>query len=138
MVDAAVGVRVALDGPCQMTGGMKLPGYPPTVVAVLSAEGKADFLDQPDDEPREGEQLFLYRFSGIGFIDYRGGPHRQKSGKYGFYSLVPDGIYRCPDCELFFSSPPPWPFERCSHWKSGFHRMPDDVVPPPIMEFHGG
>lgn len=119
-----------LDGPVQMTGSIKMPGYPPTLVAVTGGE-KPDVLDQPDDQPADGETLHLYAYSGFVFVDYRG-RNAHLSGKYGMYHVVPEGAYKCLDCGRWITSPPPWPFERCTHWRSGFHRI--EAETPAVME----
>lgn len=125
-----VGVNILLDGPCEMSGSIKWPGFPPTLVAVTGG-AKNDVLDQPDDEPEPGEVLHLYVFNGVGYLDYRG-KNRHLSGKYGFYALVPEGEYTCVKCGVVAVSPPTWPFERCTHWQSGFHEI--EVTVPAVME----
>lgn len=120
-----------LEKPVGLAGSIKLPGFPATLVATLSADGKPDVLDQPDDEPEEGERLFLYAFASVAFLDYRG-KDRAKSGRYGFYFHVPEGEYRCADCGNTVQSPPSWPFVRCTVRRSGFHRL--DVPVPSVMD----
>jgi hypothetical protein len=118
-----------------MTGHLRLPGFPPTLVAVINGLGKPDVLDQPDDEPSPDETLHLYAFSSVAYLDYRG-KQRAQSGRYGLYFHVAAGEYVCLDCGATLVSPPVWPFERCNVWKSGFHRLA--VEAPLLMERVGG
>lgn len=114
-----------------MSGTINMPGYPPTLVAVTGG-AKNDVLDQPEDMPLDGEKLHLYVYTGFAFLDYRERNTRHLSGKYAMYHVVPEGTYECLDCGGSITSPPLWPFERCTHWGSGFHRI--EVETPTVTE----
>jgi hypothetical protein len=72
-----------IDGPAQ--GVTLLLRAAPEVLRVVRAEdGTWDALDQPGDEPRAGEEVFVYRRegrAGVAMLDFARGS-KYRSGAY--------------------------------------------------------
>ncbi len=75
-----------LDGPAQGQSLM-LKRCPIFLRVVVDGGGKWDALDQPEDRPRPGEQLFAYRIEGEPSMCHV----RRTGGRGGFYAM---GQYR--------------------------------------------